>query len=144
MLHGTRGAGYGLTESDNWQPPDHERVYYRSRISGDLGYLCRYDGQECVQLDRPNEPIPVRFKEFEWQKVEIKRRLLPEHAACIAYRADQELCRYVGMHARAKLDWRSLSDDERAEWVKSGPKGSPLLRQRLFGAIVEALREEVG
>lgn len=126
----------------DWDPKPSERDYYRKLPTGDLGYLVRRDGKDCIRLDRPHQEIIVPFREGEWKAEHEAHKWSRAQVAKIAFEADRELCHALQIFDKAKKDWRSLHEDERLAWMSKGPK-SPALRVKLYAAIMEVLSSEV-
>lgn len=128
-----------LGDGQNWDPAPNERAYYRSVGNGDRGYLVRRNGIDSVKLDRPMQDIVRPFKEHEWAPEKEQRPLNPIEKARIAYAADQELCRAIGLIRGSRKTWLDISDDMRIQWTNDGPE-RPEIRVKLFAMIMECLK----
>jgi len=117
-----------------------DRVWYRSRTTGDRGYVYQDGERVRIRLDRPNDEITRPFHSGEWIEEAEVRNFTPMQLAQIAFVADRQLCTFLGEHAEAKLDWRSLKEDRRIKFMKGGPDG-PQIRQELFRAMMGILRK---
>jgi hypothetical protein len=119
-----------------------DRVWYRSRTTGDRGYVVQDGERARIRLDRPSEEITKPFIMGEWiEEVEV-RNFTPMQMAQVAHVADRLLCTFLGLHTEAKLDWISLREQVRIKFMKEGPVGSASsqIRQELFAAIMAVLR----
>jgi hypothetical protein len=116
-----------------------ERVKYRSRTTGDRGYVYQDGDRVRIKLDRPNDDVSRPFVASEWiEEVEV-RNFTPMQMAQVAFVADRLLCTFLGLHADAKLDWISLKEERRIEFMKKGPRGAAI-RAELFEAVMTVLR----
>lgn len=128
-------------EEQHWEPPEHERVYYRHTQTGDLGYACQHDGKDCIRYDRPNQMHVVPHIEGKWD-LEEQHTVIPDISLVkIAFEADKQLCLLMGHHDLAKREWISLSDEQRNKWRQVGPT-RPTVRRRLYRVIMDVLRTE--
>jgi len=116
------------------------RIWYRSRTTGDRGYLYRDGDKTRIRLDRPNDEVTRPFVPSDWIEEEEIRSFTPMQLAQVAYAADRQLCSFLGLHAEAKKEWLSLQEEPRIEFMKNGPK-SPEIRQALYSAIMSVLLE---
>lgn len=119
---------------------DVRRVWYRSRTTGDRGYVYQDGEKTRIRLDRPNDDVSRPFIMGEWIEEQEIRNFAPMQLAQVAFVADRQLCTFLGLHSEAKLDWLSRREEVRIKFMKEGPKGSEI-RERLFGAIMGVLRE---
>jgi hypothetical protein len=116
-----------------------ERIKYRSRTTGDRGYVYQDGDRTRIRLDRVNEDVTRPFVAGEWiEEVEI-RNFTPMQMAQVAFVADRQLCTFLGLHTDAKLDWISRKEEARIKFMKSGPPGDDI-RHELFTAIMTVLR----
>jgi hypothetical protein len=122
----------------HWDPADHERSYYRHVMTGDLGWMVRRDGKDCIRLDRPNQEIVKPFREQEWIPEHEHRPITRLQLVQIAYEADRKLCFFLGLHADARKEWASMREQDRLRWAQHGPGAGPG-RQLLFTRIMAAL-----
>lgn len=128
---------------DHFDPPDHERVFYRHITTGDLGWLVRRDGKDCIRFDRPSQEIVKLFKESEWI-LEREHRPLTRLQLCqVAFEADKRLCFFLGKHDLARRDWLMLKDEDRIAWSQRGP-GPGTGRRELFQAVMSVLERHAG
>ena len=123
----------------HYDPPPHERQYVRENMSGELGWLVRREGKDCVKMDRPNEDIYRPFLEGRWQPERPASNLSDSQIAMVAHAADAALCRFIGMHGVANRDWLALTDRQKARWRQEGPL-SPDVRRNLYAAIQGVLK----
>lgn len=122
-------------------PLPHEREYYRHATTGDLGYIVRRDGKDCIKMDRGSAPEEIRdFVAGAWVRENQVYPMNRQQLVQVAYEADRKLCFYLGLHKEAKREWRSMKEEERIKWVEKGPRASSL-RNHLFAAIMEALKD---
>lgn len=126
----------------HWDPPDHERTYYRHKQTGDLGYLVVREGQDKIRLDRPNEEVIRRFQGDDWIPELEHRPMTRAQAAQVAYEADRKLCGFLGLFDRSRKEWQLLHEDQRIHWVDNGPAGPPI-RGDVFRAVMGALERVV-
>ncbi len=132
-----------LEEPDEVIPPSHERHYYRSTTTGDLGFMITQEGQPFIMLDRPNERIIKPWRKHEWI-VELEHRPMTEaQIAQVAFEADKKLCLLLGMHDKATREWMSLYEEQRIEWTTDGPKGNRY-REHLYRSIMDVLAPLAG
>lgn len=129
-----------LGDGVNWDPPPNERTYYRSVGNADRGWLVRRNGIDCIKLDRPMQDIVRPFREHEWSAEKQHRPLNPIEKARVAYAADQELCKAIGLIRGSRKTWLDISDDMRIQWMNDGPE-RPDCRVKLFAMIMECLKE---
>lgn len=129
--------------NDDYDPPGHERVYYRHTITGDLGYLVRREGKDYIRLDRPAQDISKPFLAAEWIAEQEYRPLSRMQLVQIAFEADKKLCILLGLHDEGRKQWLNLRDEERIAWAAGGPpaKGG---RKAVFLALMKALEEHAG
>jgi hypothetical protein len=121
-------------EELNWDPAKAQREYVRNVTTGELGWFVRRDGKRMVKLDRPNQEILRRHIENEWVEEDPSRPMSDIHVSRIAFEADRELCRTLGLHLHAKREWAKLTEPERKMFLGDGPKEPPA-RVALFKAI---------
>lgn len=120
-----------------------EPAWYRNRMDGQRGKLLRKEGKVYVKLDRPNQEILVPYYEGEWMPEQETRKLNWFHTAKISFAADRELCKALGLHDRAGVEWESLREEDRQLWAERGPNTDPkTLRMRVFQAIMAELEPE--
>ena len=120
--------------------PAPDRVWYRSRITGDRGYIYQDGERVRIRLDRPNDDVSRPYVDSEWiEEVEI-RNFTPMQMAQIAFVADRQLCTFLGLHADAKLEWLSQKEPRRIRFMNEGPDG-PDVRKELFVAMMGVLRK---
>ena len=127
----------------DYDPPKHERKYYRHGTTGDLGWLVLRDGKDWIRLDRgegADEHLRP-FRRLDWIEEHEHREMSQAHIARVAFEADKALCMALGMHERGQLDWMKLSDEARIKWVDRGPPMSHALRRRLYDSVRFALGE---
>jgi hypothetical protein len=126
------------TQDADWDPRKEQREYVRNAQTGDLGWIVRRSGKPMVKLDRPNQEILRRYIPSEWVPEETQRPLAQIHAARVAFAADCELCRALGLPLHAKRKWAELSEGERAMFTKNGPE-KPQARQVLFKSVMDGM-----
>ncbi len=88
---------------------------------------------------RPNQDIRRAYKPAEWKKMADKRPLTRQALGKIAFAADIELCRNLGLHQHAQVTWLSLTTEQRVAWMDSGPK-KPAERANLWKSIMKTLK----
>lgn len=127
----------------DWEPREHERIYVRSATTGDLGWMCKREGKQCVRLDRPMQEIIKPYLDTEWIPESDHRPLTRLQLSQIAFEADKALCLYIGMHDLARREWKLLTERQRITWTETGPgRGSG--RRELFLAVMNSLGHLAG
>jgi hypothetical protein len=127
-------------DDEDYDPPAHERAYYRDKDTGDLGYIVRRGGTDVIRLDRPFQEIVATFTSSSGQPLprwvpEVALKRLNDHqVGKVAFEADKQLCFSLGLHEEARKEWMNLTDKERIRFLNKGPKGDPL-RRDLYQAI---------
>ena len=121
------------------EPEPNDRVYYRRRSDGQLGYRVTQGSDEFVRLDRPNEVILEPLLPSMWIIERSTNPLNDFQIASLAFSADIILCKFLGI-ASKKKSWLDLRDEERILFAKDPPKHP--LRRRLYNAISIALKPE--
>src|SRR5262245_19057305 len=91
----------------DFDPPAHEREYFRQASSGDRGYLVRRDGKDCIRLDRPEQELIFPLS-GQWKRDEYGSLYLHDQIAQVAFNADRGMCALLGLHAESRLQWREL------------------------------------
>ena len=132
-----------MTTPATTDPTPDRREWYSHVRTGEKGYLVVRDGARHIKLDRPNQDIVKPYRESEWHRDNEHRPLTRQHLGLVAFAADRELCRSLGMHEQAKRDWLSLTTEQRVAWMDSGP-GKPAERARLWSAIMKTLKPLAG
>ena len=102
---------------------------------GRMGTLVNTSGFTQVKLDNGNL---VPFKADRWELVVDHSPWSPITCARIAYAADIELCRALGMHREAAKSWDRLTDRDRILFKEHGP-GDPMIRKVIFDANMRAM-----
>lgn len=123
----------------NYDPPQGERMYYRSTTTGDRAYLVRREGKDHIRLDRPMEEIIKPFRPNDWVREETHAPLARAHIVQVAFEADKRLCPFLGLHTEARKEWLSLTDGDRIQWLHDGPKTTNVARRNLWKHIMKAL-----
>ena len=128
--------------------PDHdplasERVYFRSKATGDRGYVVRREGREVIRLDRPMQEI-IFPKTGDWIEDETATLILPMQAVQVAFAADRQACLALGLHGDSRVTWQDLTDAKRIDFAKYGPsdKEHPM-REAVYVALRDAMRPYV-
>lgn len=129
-----------MTAAPNWDPQPQDRLYYREKMTGRVGFLVRREGVDVVRLEGI-EPEQTKPLDYQWEPARKFRSLRKPNVAQIAFEADRCLCRFIQRHEHVHRKWHELSEAQRERWLERGPKDHPL-RAKLFKAIQEALREE--
>ena len=125
-------------KADHWDPKEHERTYYRSMSSGELGWMVRREGVDCIKLDRPAQEIVQRYDPAKWAPEAAHRPLTKYQLAQIAFEADKRLCFFTGRHDLARREWLSMKEEDRIRFTQLGPGLGPG-RRELFKAVMAAL-----
>lgn len=118
----------------------NEREYYRSNVTGDLGYLVERDGKSWVKLDRSGPEVLKEFSEGLWAEELHRAPLNQQQLGKLAYEFDQLLCRTLGRGQEANRDWIAMQNEEKATWMTIGPCDSGI-RDALFDAVLRVLKE---
>lgn len=126
----------------DWDPPPGQRIYVRNADTGQLGWLVRRNGKDCVRLDRANQEIITAFSGATWLQVVEHRPLNRVQLVQIAFEADKALLRSLGEYEKAKKEWLSLSDKQRVAWIEEGPKDPPI-RAMFYRTIMDFLEEHM-
>lgn len=124
------------TEAAEWDPFPADREWFRNRQTGDRGYLVRRSGKTVIRLDRPAQEL-IFAKSDDWIADEYGSLLLESQAAAVAFAADREVCRAVGLHIESRRGWHDLSDQERIKFLTDGP---PRKGHALRGVVYDAIR----
>ena len=124
---------------DDWDPEPAERAHYSHSVTGDHGYLVRRDGKDAIRLDRPGVEDIRSFDAREWVAKLDVRPLQPAQLAQVAFEADQQLCRALGLREFTKQLWLDLSQEQRRAWILKGPQSHPD-RKALYAAVTKTLK----
>jgi hypothetical protein len=117
--------------------PLAERVYYRSTLNGQRGYLVETEMGERIRHDNPHEAKIVKFTQ-DWQPEAVRPPLNRMQVARVAYAADRVLAMWLGDPVDIRKDWMSIDDEERITFMKCGPAATGK-RLDCFLAIMESL-----
>lgn len=120
-----------------YEPTPDQRRYYRDSQTGDRGYFVVREGRDMIRLDRPMEErlYPVSDR---WEREHDYRPLTPAQIAQVAFTADKELCRFLGLHEDARKDWSMQPERERIRFMHHGPVATGV-RLEMFHSIVSLL-----
>lgn len=124
-------------------PKDAERIWFRHRYDGQLGFLVQREGRDMIKLDRANEDICRPFNAIEWVPEHERRPMTEAQMAQIAFAADRQLCVFLGMHDKTKEQWLDLREEKRIAWMRQGP-AHPEIRANVYRGIMDALRSYAG
>jgi hypothetical protein len=120
------------------------RVYYRHLETGDRGYLVERDGKPAIKWDRPMA-TDTTHELSKWKLEADATPLFSAHQiAMVAFVADKEACRALGQVDIANRTWLDLTEKQRHDWMKTGPKAKLGPRRDLYEAVVKALGGSVG
>jgi hypothetical protein len=109
------------TTPDHYEPPLHERVYYRHFQTGDRGYAVRRLGKDAIRKDRPAiDDVSYNLGDWKREADEIPR-FSPIQISQLCFEADKKLCWALGHPDLAKRDWRDMTEKQRLSWTKYGP-----------------------
>jgi hypothetical protein len=129
-------------------PAPENRVYYRHIDSGQRAFLVIREGQERLRIDHgPNTDVVVPLDPTRWSIDKESRPLNRAHLGEIAFVADRALCVRLARHVEARVQWRDLSDKERADFIEKGPRAfgaMPPIRVELYRAMLRALEPYTG
>lgn len=128
---------------DDWDPEPAERSYYSHAVTGDYGWMVRRDGKDAIRMDRPGTEDIRTFTPTEWVAKTDVRPLQLSQLAQVAFAADRQLCRCLGLHQFAKADWASLTQEKRRAWIEKGPQNHPD-RKKLYEVVMGTLRHLAG
>lgn len=132
-------AHFAVELEPDWDPPEHERQYFRSAQTGDRGWMVRRGGKDTIKLDRKAEVIERTFFPGDWVEESPD---VPDFTAIqiaqVTFEADKALCRQMGDAKKAKREWLNLSDDQRIQWMNEGPVEPR--RKKLYAAVKKALQ----
>lgn len=119
-------------------PVPEKRVYFRNNATGDRGYMVERYGATHIRYDRVGVDQTVPFDPLKWtEEARAERRWNAHEVAQVAFAADRRLCLAMGLHKTSRVEWHTMTEDERIRWLKEGPKvpaGHP--RSKLWVAIV--------
>lgn len=120
-----------------WDPLPDQREMFRDRMTGDIGWKVIRKGEDSIRLALPGAEVIRPYSPSEWEPKDPKRRVSRFDVAIVAFKADLELCRVLGIRVTAKKNWLDLTEMERQEWMYRGPKEAE--RSRLYNAIMAAI-----
>lgn len=123
----------------HFEPEVEDRVYYRHITTGDLGYLVRREGRDCMRYDQQGQDRYVPFIENNWIMVDEDRTFPPMTLVQVAYEADRKLCHMYGKILEARTEWLSLRDDDRIDFLNNGPPPNPPIRVEVYKAIMKVM-----
>lgn len=138
----TFGHEHSLPKPDpqlHWDPTPAERRYFRHTSTGDLGYVVRREGKDCIRLDREMQEIIQPFRDGQWVEEREFKPFTLHQVAQLAFAADCALCRMMGKHKEAKAEYMTLPEKVRIDFMQNGP-GEGGLRSELFKAIMKTLK----
>ncbi len=120
--------------------PVSERTWFRHARTGDRGYLVVKDGKQFIRLDRPMEELlhPFRPDQGIWNPDNETRPFSKFQLAQVAFEADRQLCRMLGMHSTADRTWLAMKEQDRLKFIDKGPQG-PDVRRDVYQAIMGVL-----
>ena len=98
----------------------------------------RREGTDRIKLDRAGEDIILPYRQGEWVPEAERRPMTIAQVAEIAFVAHRRLITYTH-NPGLKREWSDLKDEEKIEWMETGPKRDPM-RAALYRAITEAMR----
>lgn len=127
-------------------PKESERVYYRHLETGDRGYLVEREGKPAIKWDRPMS-TDYTHELARWKKEDDAVPLFSAHQiAMVAFVADKEVCRALGMLDVAQRNWLDLSEKQRRDWMKDGPCQRAKLgpRREVYEAVVKSMGGKIG
>lgn len=113
----------------------------RRAIDGQLGFLIQEEsGTLMVRLDRgPRYEQLIPYRRDEWVE-DTRRELTSMQIARISYEADRALRIVFGEYG--VKEWLALREPEQQRWAGRPQIGSDETRNRLYEAILKALRSE--
>lgn len=123
-------------------PPAQMRQWYRSATTGQLGWKVTRGKNLYIKLDRPGQDIEQLWREGDWIAEKERRPLTKWQIAKVAFEADRELCRVLGLVAASKREWHSMKEELRQDWMRQGPPGTKaeaVMRQALYDTIMDHL-----
>lgn len=119
---------------------DHERKFVRHSTTGDLGEVVVRDGKDVVLRTVAGKELLVGYNPNDWYAEDNHHPMTKMQRAKIAFVADRELCRWLGLMRKARVDWIELTDEQKIEFCEKGPHGTPE-RVRLWTFINKALED---
>lgn len=122
-------------------PPPGKRIYVRSDGTGQLGWLVRRGGEIMVKYDRPNQDIVVKHS-AAWVQIVDHRPCSHAQIVQVAFEADKMLLKLLGMHDKARKEFRDLAEKQLVAWLEEGPKNPPI-RSILYRTILDVLSEHM-
>jgi hypothetical protein len=131
-----------MAEPLDYDPPAQSREWFRHARDGQLGWKVRRDGRDCIKLDRVAQEIIQPFRDGDWIAEVEHRPLNKWQIFKVAFEADKELCRVLGLIHESKREWLNLRDEERQDWMDWGPEGKrpeDAIRNRFWKAIIKQL-----
>lgn len=91
-------------------------------------------------MDRGPRVEDVRdYRPGDWMQDQPPATLSLVQASKVAYEADRELCKFIGLHDQGKKEWLDLHEEHRIIFMNEGPE-SPPLRVEMYAAIMDVLR----
>lgn len=114
------------------------RIYYRNKLSGDMGYLVETGDTKMVRIDDDLRVVPFSA---QWEKARDERKLTEHQVAQIAFEADKKLCFHLGLHKLAKRQWVDLEQTVRASWMSGKRRFEDVDRQVLYSSVFEAMKD---
>lgn len=139
---GSSGPPEVKTPIQHWDPHPHQRVWYRSAVTGDRGWMVIRDGVDSIKLDRPNQEIVRPYYSSEWAAEKEHRPMTIAQVAQVAFAADRQLCTALQLYGQGKTQWIDLPEEKKIRWYNEGPKNP--VRAKLYLAVRKALEDQVG
>ena len=126
-----------VSVAPDWDPAPPDREWYRNTSTGDRGYRVRRGGQDLIRLDRPMQELVSGLTDA-WKPDEYGSLFLPEQIARVAFMADRGVCSLVGLHQESRVTWADISDKDRTEFIRLGPKATAHPARKLVHAAIFA------
>jgi hypothetical protein len=159
-------GGVGIPEHEEPRQKEEaprQRRWYRRLSDGQLAWLVTDEDEDDsvwdrdeeffphMRLDRASECIRIRVPLNAdgdvpplingWNKATERRPLTRGQVAQIVFDADRRLCFFFGVTDASRREWVSLSEQQRMEWTRKGPKSG--LRKKLWESIFEVFKDEL-
>lgn len=125
--------------ASNYDPPENERMYFRSTNDSQLGWLVIREGKQAMKLDRAAQDLWKVYRPGEWIPEKEARPLTRMQVAAAAYEFDQKLALLFGRYDEKRTPWPSLREETRIQFMQNGPASPPAVRKDVYRAIMAAM-----
>jgi len=114
------------------------RIWYRSTITGERGWLVEEAGKRFIHPDRVGK-VDLEVCDTEWIPEQIRPKINRMQAAQVAWDADKVLRKWLGVAVGTRDEWMNMREADRILYAQRGPKDDDGIRHALFLAIMKAL-----